>query len=168
MNEFNQTYLAVALCITGIIGAASPARAENLVFLTTSEAGEDLYVDRDSLTTVPPEKLRRFPAVRLWAVNQVHAGRRTPARTERFQFSFNCTANTSMILVYRNNKPGIKLQDWRAADLAHRYEMPGPGSLSELAMSYACSGGKLPVAATTNAGSASENDDGPDEQPPQR
>jgi hypothetical protein len=146
---------------------SASAHAENLVFLATSDAGEDLYVDRDSLVTVQPETLRRFPAVRLWAVNQIRAGRRTPARTERFQFSFNCVARTSTVLVFRNNKAGTKLQDWRAADLAHRYESPNSGSLSELAMSFACSGGRLPVAPIANANGDSENDEGPDDARPQ-
>jgi hypothetical protein len=164
MKWFNRIAAHLAWGVIGAYGVITPAYAENLVFLATSDTGEDLYVDRDSLTTISPEKLRRFPAVRLWAVNQVRAGRRTPARTERFQFSFNCVARTSMILVFRNNRAGIKLQDWRAADLSHRYEAPRPGSLSELAMNFACSGGKLPVVSTPNMGSETD-DEGPDDAP---
>ncbi len=122
------------------------ASAESLVFLAISESGETLYVDRDSLRTLPPQQFRRFPAMRLWAVNRVPGGRRVPARTERFEFSFNCTARTSMVVSYLNNRPGIRLQDWRAADISHRYEAPKPGSLQDMAMSFACSGGQLPVA----------------------
>jgi hypothetical protein len=142
-----------------LISSGAIAQSEALVFLATSEGGEALYVDRASLTTVPPQNLRRFPAVRMWAVNQVPGGRRTPARTERFQFSFNCVARTSMVLSYLNNRPGIRLQDWRAADVAHRYEAPKPGSLQDMAMAFACSGGQLPVAPTTNTPVGPEDGD---------
>jgi hypothetical protein len=141
---------------------ATSARAENLVFIASSSVGEDLYVDRDSLSTVAPTPLRRFSAVRIWAVNQVRAGRRTPARTERFQFSFNCTARTSAVLSFRNNRAGIRLQDWQAADLAHKYELPRSGSLAELAMIFACSGGKMPIVPQAGTEGDGDNDEGPD------
>lgn len=125
---------------------ALPAHAENLVNIADSVEGDELFVDRDSLRTVQPiSEYRRFPAVQIWAVNQVRAGRRTPPRTERFLFSFNCLARTSHILVYRNNRSGTKLQDWYAADLDYKYETPRVGSLAEFSMMFACSGGRLPI-----------------------
>ncbi len=154
-------HLEVALLLTAPF-LASVARAESLVFVASSNAGEDMYVDRDSMVTVQPSPLRRFVAVRMWAVNQVRAGRRTPARTERFQFSFNCAARTSTILSYRNNRPGIRLQDWQAADLAHKYELPRSGSLAELAMIFACSGGRMPVIPRPETNTGEESDEGPD------
>jgi hypothetical protein len=132
-------------------------QTQPLVYLTSSEAGEDLYVDRTSLKTIPPDAYRNFPAVRLWAVNEVKGGRRTPGRTERYLFSFNCAAHTVNILSYQNNRSGTKLQDWRAADLAQKYEAPKPGTMAETAMAFACSGGKMPIAPATVA-----NPDGSD------
>jgi hypothetical protein len=142
--------------------SATAVRSESLVFVASSTVGEDMYVDRDTMITVPPTAQRRFSAVRIWAVNQVRAGRRTPARTERFQFSFNCTARTSTILAFRNNRPGIRLQDWQAADLAHKYELPRSGSLAELAMIFACSGGKLPIIPRPDTNTGDDSDEGPD------
>lgn len=140
--------------------AATPASAETLVSIASNDAGDTLFLDRDSLMTTPPIETRRFPAVRIWAVNQVPAGRRTPPRTERFQFSFNCAQRTSHILVYNNNRSGTRMQDWRAADIDYKYELPKPGSLAELALSFACSGGKLPVVPTAPASTESVVEEG--------
>ncbi len=160
-RRFSSKSIWIALSLAASC-AASDAQSESLVFVASSTVGEDMYVDRESMITLPPTAQRRFVAVRLWAVNQVRAGRRTPARTERFQFSFNCAARTSTVLSYRNNRPGIRLQDWQAADLAHKYELPRSGSLAELAMIFACSGGRMPVIPRPETNSGEENDEGPD------
>jgi hypothetical protein len=139
---------------------AMPVQAENLVNIADSDNGDELFVDRDSMRTMPPlPEFRRFSAVQIWAVNQVKGGRRTPARTERFLFSFNCLARTSHILIYRNNRTGTKLQDWRAADLDYKYEAPRPGSLAEFSMMFACSGGRLPVVPRNTEDTESQSDD---------
>jgi hypothetical protein len=157
MNKGGTLSAIAVLCAVGLM---PPLRAETLVNIASTETGETLYVDRDSLSNDRPIETRRFPAVRIWAVNQVPAGRRTSPRTERFQFSFNCTQRTSHILVYRNNRAGTRLQDWRAADLDYKYDYPKPGSLAEVALSFACSGGKMPVAPPKSAETEADVEDG--------
>lgn len=124
----------------------APAFAQNLVNIAEADNGDQLFVDRLSLRTVPPHRdFRPFIATQIWATNQVKASRRSPQRTEQFLFSFNCAARTSVILVYRNNRTGTRLQDWHSADLDFKYQVPRPGSLAEFSMMFACSGGRLPV-----------------------
>jgi hypothetical protein len=149
----------LSLCATMMI--AMPAYAENLVNIADSPEGDELFVDRDTMrTTGPVSEFRRFTAVQIWAINQVRAGRRTPARTERFLFSFNCAQRSSHILVYRNNRSGTKLQDWQAADLDYKYEAPKPGSLADFSMAFACSGGRIPVAPQAAEQAGPELDEG--------
>jgi hypothetical protein len=128
-----------------------PVSAQTLVNIATADNGDELFVDRMSLQTRPPlGEFRRFAATRIWAINQVKATRRTPARTERFLFSFDCAARRSLILVYRNSRTGTKMQDWESADLDFKYATPPVGSLAEFSMYFACSGGKMPVSPATN------------------
>jgi hypothetical protein len=142
------------------MSTAGAVNAETLVNIASADSGDALYVDRDSMMTAPPIEMRRFPVVRIWGVNQVPAGRRTPPRTERFLFSFNCAQRTSHILVYRNNRSGIRLQDWQAADLDYKYDYPRSGSLAEVAMIYACSGGRMPVMPAKPTEAEPDVDDG--------
>jgi hypothetical protein len=122
------------------------AQSASMVNIAAAENGDELFVDRSSLKTVQPlAEFRRFPATQIWATNIVAGTRRVPARSERFHFSFNCALRTSLILAYRNNRTGTKLQDWQSADLDYKYEAPRPGSLADFAMLYACSGGRLPI-----------------------
>lgn len=148
----------------GLIFAAAllPAtlHAQSLVYVAVADNGDELYVDRTSLRTIPPvAEYRPFVATQIWAVNQVKAARRSPARTERFLFSFDCARRTSQILVYQNNRTGIRLQDWRAADLGYKYEAPRAGSLAEFSMLFACSGGRLPVVPRATTEEAREEEE---------
>jgi hypothetical protein len=134
------------LMVTFTFGPVAAAQSQSMVNIAAAENGDELFVDRSSLKNMPPlSEFRRFPATQIWATNIVAATRRVPARSERFLFSFNCALRTSLILSYRNNRTGTKLQDWQAADLDYKYEAPRPGSLADFSMLYACSGGRLPV-----------------------
>jgi hypothetical protein len=143
-----------------LLAFATPAQAETLVNIADAENGDALFVDRATLRTVGPlSGYRGFPATQIWAINLVKASRRAPARTERFQFSFNCAQRTSLILTYQNSRTGTKLQDWKAADLDFKYEPPRPGSLADFSMLFACSGGRLPVMPSKSADDNGDSDD---------
>jgi hypothetical protein len=144
-----------------LFAVAAPAQAQALVNIAQADNGDELFVDRASLRTVGPlSGYRSFPATQLWATNMVKPTKRTPSRTERFLFSFNCAQRTSLILVYQNNRSGTKLQDWKAADLDFKYETPRAGSLADFSMMFACSGGRLPVVPTKAEGEVDTDEDG--------
>lgn len=156
----NRGFRFAATIAWGVVTAHAPAHAQSLIGIAVAENGDELFVDRASLRTLPPiGEMRGFVATQLWVTNIVQATRRVPARTERYHFSFNCMQRTSMILVYRNNRAGTKLQDWQAADLDYKYEAPRTGSLADFAMQYACSGGRLPIAPKAAAEAAGEEED---------
>lgn len=138
-----------------------PAQAQGLVLVLSNAAGRELLVDPFSLKTLGPQSdLRRFPAVELYVEMRSPGGRRTGAVTERVRYHFNCTAGTvNTISYYRGFANGTRSHDWRGADWADRYEPVKPGTLTEQAMAYACSGGKLPVAPTPEAPETTPKDD---------
>jgi hypothetical protein len=153
------------LTLFGLASLSLPSAAvsaEMLVAIATSPSGTVLQMDRDSLRTSPHNnEFRRFSVVHIWGVYTIPASRRTSSRVERSLFSFDCKAGTSMVLAYRNFRYGtIKLQDWQAADLGWNYKPVDPDSLTAQAMSYACSGGKIPVRPkTAEDGQTPDGDD---------
>jgi hypothetical protein len=134
-----------------ILAALSPlpAAAEDLTFIGVSSSGAQLFVDRATMKTNRPIPGQRpFESVQIWATFDLSGVRRDPARTEKALYSFNCRARTINTLAYRRTRAnGTALHDWKAADYDFKYEAVKPGSLPEMAMFFACSGGKLPVAA---------------------
>jgi hypothetical protein len=132
--------------------AIGPAHAENIQSLGSNTRGAQIFVDRDSLKVTPPIRgLRNFEAVQILASYDLSGVRSDPARTEKALYSFNCKARTINLLSYQRYRAnGTKLHDWKAADLDFKYEPVAPGSLTEAAMLYACSGGKLPSTPVPN------------------
>ncbi len=127
----------------------TPAMAEDLIFIGVSSGGAQLFVDRATLRTSRAIAGQRpFDAVQIWATFDLSGVRRDPARTEKAHYSFNCRTRTINTLAYRRTRAnGTTLHDWKAADFDFKYEAVKPGSLPEMAMFFACSGGKMPVAA---------------------
>ncbi len=121
--------------------------------------GDETLVDRFSLQESAKGPFRPFPAVRLRATQRIAARRRDPAREETMLFSFNCAARTSTLLEYRNGRSGTRRQDWQGADSEFRYAPPRSGSIAEIAMIFACSGGRLPVVPPKPADSIASTDD---------
>jgi hypothetical protein len=141
---------------------ASMAKAETLVQVGTSSAGAILYLDRDSMRTSRAIKGQRgFDVIQIAATYDLQGVRRDPGRTERALYSFDCARRMSNTLFYQKLRAdGSKLYDWRAADFDFKYEPVKPGSLTEQAMNFVCSGGKLPVPVTDMGGLEPVNDDG--------
>lgn len=137
-----------SLLVCLIMGSSGGAQAENLQSLGSNARGAQIFVDRDSLKVSPPVRgLRNFEAVQILASYDLSGVRSDPARTEKALYSFNCKARTINLLSYQRYRAnGTKLHDWKAADLDFKYEAVTPGSLTEAAMAFACSGGKLPAA----------------------
>ncbi len=136
-----------AFAFSLLASAIGFASAQTMQSLGSNARGAQIFVDRDSLKTSPAIRgLRNFDAVQIMASYDLSGVRRDPARTERALYSFNCKARTINLLSYQRYRAnGTRLHDWKAADLDFKYEPVTPGSLTEAAMFYACSGGKLPV-----------------------
>ncbi|MEY3704421.1 MAG: hypothetical protein RLZZ561_2041 [Pseudomonadota bacterium] len=121
---------------------AQPQWPRPLIYLGESSGGRQILVDVSSLKTAPPLRgLRDFP------VAQVFVEMRGPGAkgsVERVRYSFNCRARSVAALNYARFVSGKKSHDWQGADYAPKYERVSSGTLVEMAMTYACSGGKLP------------------------
>ncbi len=138
-----------ALLISLALVSPAPAAAEDLTFIGVSSSGAQLFVDRATMKTSRAIAGQRpFEAVQIWATFDLSGVKRDPARTEKALYSFHCRARTINTLAYRRTRAnGTMLHDWKAADFDFKYEAVKPGSLPEMAMFFACSGGRLPVAA---------------------
>jgi len=129
---------------------SSPALADTLIVLGSNSQGAEIFVDRDSLRQVRADGARRFPATQINAIIRTPGGRRSGPVSEMMTLSFNCTARTMNTLSYiKEASTGKRSHDWKAADIAVKYAPIRPGSLAELAMIFACSGGKLPAPVLT-------------------
>jgi hypothetical protein len=114
-----------------------------LVLLGESSGGRQILVDVSSLKTAPPLR-----GLRDFAVAQVYVEMRGPGTkgsVERVRYSFNCRARSVAALNYARFAGGKKSHDWKGADYAPKYERVSAGTLVDMAMTYACSGGKLPT-----------------------
>ena len=127
-----------------------------------SSTGTILYADRDSLRTVRPiPQLRPFSAVQLRVSLEGGRSGRTTKPTELIHYSFNCAGRAVAVLSYQKlHAVRIRAQDWQGADIYLRYRLVETGSLTESAMAYACSGGKLPQAPAPGADAVEESDTG--------
>lgn len=155
--------------LTGLLaaGLASPASAQALVVLGENSGGRQILVDVTSLApSAPVYGLRDFPAMQVTAELRSSAGR---GSVERVRYSFNCTAKSMATLAYQRIAGGKQSHDWKGADIALKYDPVGPGTLAEMAMTYACNGGKLPKkpvqptvpgAGETNDSDAAKDGDG--------
>jgi hypothetical protein len=121
--------------------AAQPQWPRPLTLLGQSSGGRQLLVDVGSLKTAPPLRgLRDFAAAQIYVEMR---GPGTKAAVERVRYSFHCRARSVAALNYVRFDGGTKSQDWQGADYAPKYEYVSPGTLVDMAMTYACSGGKL-------------------------
>jgi len=122
--------------------SAQPQWPRPLILLGESSGGRQILVDVSSLKTAPPLR-----SLRDFAVAQVYVEMRGPGTkgsVERVRYSFNCRARSVAALNYARFAGGKKSHDWQGADYAPKYELVSSGTLVEMAMTYACSGGKLP------------------------
>ena len=147
-----------------LIALAVPVavHAETRVLVTISSTGTILYADRDSLRTSRPiAQLRPFPVVQLRVSLEGGRSGRTTKPTELIFYSFNCAGRAVAVLSYKKlNAVRLRAQDWQGADIYLRYQPVEPGSLTESAMAYACSGGKLSQAPAPGADAVEEPDTG--------
>ena len=125
-----------------VAGLAAPASAQALVVLGENSGGRQILVDVTSLSSSAPIfSLRDFHAMQVTAELRSSAGK---GSVERVRYSFNCTAKSMATLAYQRIAGGKQSHDWKGADIALKYDPVGPGTLAEMAMTYACNGGKLP------------------------
>ena len=113
-----------------------------LVLLGESSGGRQILVDVSSLKTLPPLRgMRDFPVAQVYVEMR---GPGTKGSVERVRYSFHCRARSVAALNYARFVGGKKSHDWKGADYAPKYERVSTGTLVDMAMTYACSGGKLP------------------------
>jgi len=142
---------------------AQPQWPRPLTLLGQSSSGRELLVDVSSLQTAPPLRgMRDFAAVQVYVEMR---GPGTKASVERVRYSFHCRARSVAALNYARFVGGKKSHDWKGADYAPKYERVSAGTLVDMAMTYACSGGKLPKTPPKPAlpgsdGLASDGDEG--------
>ncbi len=152
--------------IAGLVAWSASSFAQQplplLVAIGTNSAGAEILVDRASLrASRPVDAPRGVTTMLLSAEIRSPGGRRAGMQTERMLFSFNCAARTLNVLTYYKSwANGARSHDWRAADLMRKYETPRSGSLAELAMIYACSGGRLPLPPANGSETIGDEDDG--------
>jgi hypothetical protein len=134
-----KTWAALGLLMTLPVAAQAP----NMVLIGQSAGGRQIFVDPTGLKTLPPLLgLRDFPVAQL-SVEMRGPG--TKGSIEQVRYSFNCKARSAVALQYQRTAAGKLSHNWRGADLAAKYEVIAPGTLVDMALSFACSGGKLPV-----------------------
>ena len=119
-----------------------PLYPNPLTLLGESNGGRQISVDPASLKTLPALRgMRDFPVAQLFVEMR---GPGTKGSIERVRYSFNCRSRTVAALAYVRFAGGKKSHDWQGADNAIKYERVSAGTLVDMAMTYACSGGKLP------------------------
>ncbi|MEY5007299.1 MAG: hypothetical protein ACK440_08105 [Sphingomonadaceae bacterium] len=134
--------LAGVLAIMLNVSPALPSAADPLILLGENTAGRQIFIDPASLKSLPAIANRRpFPTLQLFVVMRGPANK---GSVERVRYSFSCRARTAAALSYFRTMNGIKSHDWRAADVPLKYQPVAPGGLVEMALTYACNGGKLP------------------------
>ncbi len=122
--------------------SAQPQWPRPLILLGESSGGRQILVDVSSLKTLPPLRgMRDFAVAQLYVEMR---GPGTKGSVERVRYSFHCRARSVAALNYARFMGGKKSHDWQGADYAPKYERVRPGTLVDMAMTYACSGGKLP------------------------
>lgn len=130
--------------------------ADGLTLLGENAAGRQIFIDPASLKPLPLLSNRRpFPTVQLFVVMRGPANK---GSVERVRYSFSCRARTAAALSYFRTLNGIKSHDWRGADVPLKYQPVAPGGLVEMALLYACNGGKLPENRLKPAPSGSEEE----------
>lgn len=126
------------------ISAALPthAAAEAGLRLGKNANGREVFVDPQTLKTLPPLRgARTFGVTQIFVVMQ---GPSAKDSTERVRYNFNCAARTAATITYYRTLKGQRTHDWRGADIKMKYYPVERGGLVELALGYACSGGKMP------------------------
>lgn len=134
--------LAGLLALTLSVSPALPTATDALILLGENTAGRQIFIDPASLKSLPAMANRRpFPTMQLFVVMRGPANK---GSVERVRYSFSCRARTAAALSYYRTLNGIKSHDWRGADMPLKYQPVAPGGLVEMALTYACNGGKLP------------------------
>lgn len=153
---------AVAVLFAISSATAGPlAAAEASLWLGANANGRDVFVDPQSLKKLPPAPdTRPFPVVQMFVVMQ---GPTAKDSTERVVYNFSCTTRTAATIHYYRTLKGQRTHDWRGADIKMKYYAIERGGLVEMALTYACSGGKLPPpvrpSAPSRAGTSGPDDD---------
>ncbi len=139
------TSLTRAITAILFLVPAFSAHAQTLILIGSTQNGTEMRAVPGSLRQMMPDRDRRnFATVQVRTILQTPGGRRGGITIERALLSFNCPMQGMTILAYaRVAANGTRSHDWQAADLAARYETVKPGSMNEIAMRYACSGGRV-------------------------
>lgn len=134
------TFAAFLFLVTA--SAQTIPMGDGLVLLGENAAGRQIFIDPASLKPLPLLSTgRTFPAMQLLVVMRGPANK---GSVERVRYGFSCRARTAAALNYFRTMNGVKSHDWRGADVAMKYKPVEPGGLVEMALTYACNGGKLP------------------------
>ena len=118
------------------------AQADPWILLGENVSGRRISADLGSLRAAPPiAGVRDFPTMQLLITMR---GPGNKGSVEKVRYSFYCRARKTAALSYYRTLNGVKSHDWRGADINMKYHPVEQGGLVEMALTYACSGGKLP------------------------
>lgn len=143
-----------ALCVCAAVQAQPELDA--LILLGSNANAREILVDPTSLRSLPPAGPNRpFAVVQLYVVMR---GPPPKGSTEKVRYNFHCRARTAAPLSYYRVANGRKSHDWRGADIIMKYRPVDVGGLVEMALGYACSGGKLPQQEKRTAPNSSDDE----------
>ncbi len=146
--------VSAALVALSSAALSAPPTAEANLRLGENANGREILVDPTTMKNLPPVR-----GARTFAVTQIYVVMQGPSAkdsTERVRYNFNCAARTAATITYYRTLKGQRTHDWRGADIKMKYYPVERGGLVELALGYACSGGKMPLPDKRTAPSRSE------------
>jgi hypothetical protein len=120
---------------------ASPASASDWQYVTSSTTGADVYVDRESVRTLPADGYSRpFPVQQVWVKYDFSKDKTEKDREGKDLKNFDCSGKTSLTLHSVSYAPSGKASDSHTnADYDFRYRPVTPDTLVAAVMEYACS-----------------------------
>jgi len=136
-----QNALALTLTCT-----ATPAFASDWRYLATGANGVRLYVDIDSVRSLPPITVARpFPVRQVWIYWDYTDVSSRPYDSMKTLERVDCSAETSAKMSgVSYDKGGSVLTSWTEQDYAHHYKPVVPDSLDYSIMAFVCGWASLP------------------------
>lgn len=135
-----------AIAFLGLVVTATPARAANWQYLTSTTTGTEVYVDVDSVRDLPAVAIRRpFPARQIWVRADHENDSSISYRTTRSLDRFDCNAETSLTISSTGfDASGQAIRSRNEEDYEFKYEQVVPDTIAYTIMEFACGRISLP------------------------
>jgi hypothetical protein len=137
--------------------APDPSFGASFIRLGENANKREILVNPATLKTLPPiPEVRDFPVVQ---ISVIMRGPPPRGSTERVRYNFHCRTRKAAAVIYYRVANGKKSHDWLGADISMKYHPVDRGGLVEMALNYACAGGKIAPSGTRATGSRNEEED---------